>query len=243
MYWKCSLIEDNPIMVPGFRRLTSNHVHIQMWFVDQYGTGCHLCQTILWLEVFTCTRVGYICMFIKVLKVMHLVAFSLSHPHTLNNVSKTFFILMWYVNLYLPPSLPPIVLPCLLSAVQILCHCMRPSCHCPTTSERQVSTRREMEKDNGHSRDKDHSKAPLFQVGIYYPHYRALFPMSTLHSIYTLNVYALCIDLHIHILHCNRVENCFVNTIESSISGKIKISLFPKVWLIAMLFIIMLKLP
>ena len=86
-------------------------------------------------------------------------------------------------------------------------------------------------------------KAPLFQVGIYYPHYRALFPMSTLHSIYTLNVYALCIDLHIHILHCNRVENCFVNTIESSISGKIKISLFPKVWLIAMLFIIMLKLP
>ncbi|CAI8046412.1 hypothetical protein GBAR_LOCUS25675, partial [Geodia barretti] len=57
---------------------------------------------------------------------------------------------------------------------EILCHCMRPSCHCPTTSERQISTRREMEKDNGHSRDKDHSKAPLFQVGIYYPHYRAL---------------------------------------------------------------------
>ena len=171
--------------------------------------------------------------------------FFISSTHIKQCVQNIFYsnVICKSLSSSLPPSLPPIVLPCLLSAVQILCHCMRPSCHCPTTSERQISTRREMEKDNGHSRDKDHSKAPLFQVGIYYPHYRALFPMSTLHSIYTLNVYALCIDLHIHILHCNRVENCFVNTIESSISGKIKISLFPKVWLIAMLFIIMLKLP
>ena len=146
MYWKCSLIEDNPIMVPGFRRLTSNHVHIQMWFVDQYGTGCHLCQTILWLEVFTCTRVGYICMLRKVLKVMHLVCiFFISSTHmkqcaeTFLNCNATSKSLSPPPSLYpsIPPSLPPSLPSSIrlsLFSVQILCHCTRPSCHCPTTS-------------------------------------------------------------------------------------------------------------
>ena len=72
------------------------------------------------------------CMCIKVLKVMHLVCvFFISW----NNVPKHFFncnATSKSLSPSLPPSLPSIIHP------SLLCHCTRPSCHCPTTSERHL---------------------------------------------------------------------------------------------------------
>ena len=133
--WRGIPTTNRYCMLPPTLLLWTRHVHIRMWFttketlvttctfqlLDQYGTGCHLCQTILWLEVFTCTRVGYICMFIKVLKVMHLVAFSLSHPHTWHN---DFYLLTtgWRSTYTYPPAQCVRARPCYITDCSKWCH-------------------------------------------------------------------------------------------------------------------------